>query len=99
MLELLMLTPVSTVLPPVNYEAANEHFDLTLTDDCNEEVDEIIDSCRRIMEALPVRIPLVTKSYLAQEISIVPPNGPRFRCWFYREAVCTMYTHPFLKVA
>lgn len=61
MLELLMLTPVSTVLPSVNYEAANEHFDLTLTDDCNEEADEIIDSCRRIMEALAVRIPLVTK--------------------------------------
>lgn len=97
--EPLMLTPASTVSSPLTYETAREDLGPTSSGGRDEEVDETIDISTRIRDTLPVRIPPLTEKQLAQALSIVPPDGPQFRCWFCREVGHTMYTCPFLTVA
>lgn len=94
-----MLTPASATSTPLTYETAQEDFAHASREVQDDGVDETIDITQRIREALPVRIPPLSEKQLEQAMSIIPPDGPKFRCWFCREQGHTMYTCPYLTVA
>ena len=64
-----------------------------------DDVDETLDVTERIQQAFPIRIPTLTEVQIRQALSIVPPDGPQFRCWLCRLQGHTMYTCPYLTSA
>lgn len=81
------------------YETAHEDFVQASCEAHDDGVDETIDITQRIRKVLPLRIPPLAEKLFKRAMSIIPPDGPRFGCWFCREQSHTMYTCLYRTVA